>query len=47
MELAIQTWQEIRDRDGLIASVVQFDAPPPGWVEATPVDVGVKPDTGT
>jgi hypothetical protein len=37
MELAIQTWQEIRDRDGLIVSVVQFDAPPPGWVEATPV----------
>jgi ketosteroid isomerase-like protein len=38
MELSIPAyWQEIAFRDGLCLSVVQFDGPPPGWEEATPI----------
>jgi hypothetical protein len=38
MELSIPAfWQEIAFRDDLILSVAQFDGPPPGWEEATPI----------
>jgi ketosteroid isomerase-like protein len=38
IELAIPAfWQELAFRDGLILSVVQFDQPPAGWDEATPI----------
>lgn len=37
MELTLQGWQEIDFRDGLIVAVIQHDAPPPGWDEATPI----------
>jgi hypothetical protein len=45
MELSIPTfWQEIAFRDGLIVSVVQVDESPPGWDEATPLDLGLAPE---
>ena len=37
MELSMSFWQEIEVRDGLALRVVQFDEPPSGWDEATPI----------
>ena len=37
MELTRKAWQEVDFRDGLIRSVAQFEEPPPGWDEATPI----------
>jgi ketosteroid isomerase-like protein len=38
MELSMPAfWQEIAFRDGLIVSIVQYDEPPPGWDDATPI----------
>ena len=47
IELAMQVSQEMDFRDDLILSVVQLDEPPPGWNEATPLDLRLTPDTGT
>jgi hypothetical protein len=47
IEVSRSFWQEIEFRDGLILTVVPFDEPPPGWDEATPLDLGLTPDTGT
>ena len=47
IELAMQVSQEVEFRDDLIVSVVQLDEPPPGWNEATALDLGLTPDTGT
>ncbi|HME04222.1 MAG TPA: nuclear transport factor 2 family protein [Solirubrobacteraceae bacterium] len=47
MELTYKGWQEIEVRDGLIASVAQFEHAPPGWDGATPLNLGLTPDTGT
>jgi hypothetical protein len=45
MELSIPSyWQEIAFRDGLAVRVVQLDEPPPGWDEATPLDLGPTPE---
>jgi SnoaL-like domain len=32
-----QGWQAIVFREGLCVTVVEFDGPPPGWEEATPI----------
>ena len=38
MELSLPAfWQELAFRDRLLLSVVQYDEPPPGWDEATPI----------
>jgi hypothetical protein len=48
IELSIpRYWQEIKFRDALCVGVVHFDEPPPGWDEATPLDLDLTPDTGT
>jgi len=47
IELAMQVSQEMDFRDDLILSVVQLDEPPPGWNEATALDLGIIPDTST
>jgi hypothetical protein len=47
IELAMQVSQEMDFRDDLILSVVQLDEPPHGWNEATALDLGLTPDTGT
>ena len=47
IEVSRSFWQEIEFRDGLILTVVPFDEPPPGWDEATPLNLGLTPDTGT
>ena len=47
IEVSMRFWQEIEFRDGLILSVTQFDEPPPGWDDATPLELGLTPDTGT
>ncbi len=47
MELTYKGWQEIEVRDGLIASVAQFEHAPPGWDGATLLSLGLTPDTGT
>ena len=46
MELAMQVSQEMDFRDDLILSVVQLEEPPPGWNEATAIDLGLKPEAG-
>jgi ketosteroid isomerase-like protein len=48
MELAIPAaWQEGEMRDGLIVRVVQCAEPPPGWDDATLLDLRLAPDTST
>jgi hypothetical protein len=37
-------WQEGTFRDGLIVRIVQDDEPPPGWDEATPLDLDLAPE---
>jgi len=38
MELSIPAfWQQIEFRDNLSVSIVQYDEPPPGWDDATPI----------
>jgi SnoaL-like domain len=37
IELSSNGWHEVEFRDRLILSVAQFDGPPPGWDEATPI----------
>lgn len=44
IELSSSGWQAIGFRDGLILQVVQYDGPPPGWAEATAVDLGLTAD---
>ncbi len=46
-EVLATGWQEAEFRDGLISRVVMLDEPPAGWNEATPLDLGLTPDTGT
>jgi hypothetical protein len=46
-EVSRSFWQEIEFRDGLILSVAWIDGPPAGWDDATPLDLGLTPDTGT
>jgi len=46
MEVSRSFWQEIEFRDGLILGVTPFDEPPPGWDDATPLDLGLTPETG-
>ncbi len=47
IDFTFKAWQEIEFCDGLILSITQFDGPPPGWEDATPLDLGLAPDTGT
>lgn len=47
IDFTFKAWQEIEFRDGLILSIAQFDRPPPGWEDATPLDLGLTADTGT
>ena len=47
MELSLRAYQVIESSDGLILSVAQLHEPPAGWDEATPLDLGLTPDTGT
>lgn len=47
IDFTFKAWQEIEFRDGLVLSVAHSDEPPPGWDEATPLDLGLTPDTGT
>jgi hypothetical protein len=47
MDLTLRGWQEAEFRDGLILSIEEFDEPPPGWDDATPLDLGLTPGTGT
>jgi ketosteroid isomerase-like protein len=47
IDFAFKGWMELEFRDGLILSVTHFDEQPPGWDDATPLDLGLTPDTGT
>jgi len=47
VELSMQNWQEIEFSEGLILRVAEFDGAPAAWDEATPLDLGLTPDTGT
>ncbi len=45
IDFTFKAWQEVEFRDGLIMSVTQFDESPPGWDDATPLDLGLTADT--
>ena len=47
IDFTFKAWQEIEFRDGLILSVTHLDQAPSRWDEATPLDLGLTPDTGT
>jgi hypothetical protein len=47
IDFTFKAWQEIEFRDGLILSVAHLDQAPSGWDDASPLDLGLTPDTGT